>query len=66
MHYGKKIKIARVTVDMNQSQLAKAVGLQQAALSKLEMGQREITVSQLMDFAKALNVAAKDLLPDTE
>lgn len=66
MHYGKKIKIARVTADLNQSQLAKAVGLQQAALSKLEMGQREITVSQLMEFAKALNVEAKDLLPDTE
>ena len=66
MHYGKKIKIARITADMNQSQLAQKVGLQQAALSKLEMGQREITVSQLMEFAKALNVEAKDLLPDTE
>jgi transcriptional regulator with XRE-family HTH domain len=66
MTHGKKIKLARVAADMKQAELAKLVDLQQGALSGLENGQRDITVTQLMKFAKVLNVEAKDLLPDPE
>ena len=66
MHYGKKIKLARITADLNQAQLAEKVGLQQAALSQIESGRREITVTQLMTFAEALDVEAVTLLPDTK
>ena len=66
MHYRKKIKLARITADLNQAQLAEKVGLQQAALSQIESGRREITVTQLMTFAEALDVEAVTLLPDTK
>lgn len=66
MTHGKKIKLARVAADMKQAELARLVDLQQGALSGLENGQRDITVTQLMKFAKVLNVEAKDLLPDPE
>lgn len=61
-----KIKIERVKAGLHQAQLADRVNMQQAAFSRLERGLQDITVTQLMKIAKALNVPAKDLLPDEE
>jgi len=40
--------------------------MQQAAFNRLERGLQDITVTQLLKIAKALNIPAKDLLPDEE
>ncbi len=52
---GKKIKLARIEMDMTQGDLAKAAETQQKAISRYETGAAVPSLDTLMKIAKVLN-----------
>lgn len=62
---GVRIRRARLERGMSQRELAKMVGVVQAAVSFWECGQRPITVDDLALVAEALGVRRGELLPET-
>ncbi|WP_254432146.1 helix-turn-helix domain-containing protein [Aquisalimonas sp. 2447] len=58
------IREARQSKGLSQSALARATGLDQSAISRIERGQRTVTVDQLVLIASALGVSADELLSD--
>ena len=56
------IKELRKRAGLSQLQLAGQVGLSQSDISRIERGQRSMTVPQLILFAQALGVAPERLL----
>ena len=55
---GKKIKVARVELDLNQSELAKKIGAKQKSISRYENGLSMPSIETLMKVAKALKKTA--------
>lgn len=58
-----KIRSAREEQRISQFAIAFAIGISQAAYSKIERGETEIKVSQIYGIAAFLNVSVHDLLP---
>lgn len=52
---GKKIKIARIELDLNQTDLAKKVKAKQKSISRYETGLSMPSIVTLMKISKALN-----------
>ncbi len=50
---------------LTQYQLAELTGIDQSSLSRIERGQRDILLSQLITIAEAMNVPLSSLLRDT-
>ena len=59
---GDRIRTARESASMTQTELAQAVKTTQAMISRYEMGEQEPTVSRLIDIAKALKIKPSKLL----
>jgi len=55
---GKKIKVARVELDLNQSELAKKIGAKQKSISRYENGLSMPSIETLIKIAKALKKEA--------
>ena len=55
---GKKIKVTRVELDLNQSQLAEKVGAKQKSISRYENGLSVPTIETLVKIAKVLRKPA--------
>lgn len=55
---GKRIKLARVELDMTQADLAKASETQQKAISRYETGAAIPSLETFLKIAKALNKTA--------
>ena len=55
---GKKIKLARVEMDLNQTQLAKKIGAKQKSISRYETGASSPSIKTLMEIAKVLKKSA--------
>jgi transcriptional regulator with XRE-family HTH domain len=51
---GKKIKIARIELDLNQTELAKKIGAKQKSISRYETGLSMPSIETLMKISKAL------------
>lgn len=51
---GKKIKIARVEMDLNQTQLANKIGAKQKSISRYETGLSMPSIETLIKIAKVL------------
>jgi len=51
---GKKIKVARVELDLNQTDLAKKIGAKQKSISRYENGLSMPTIETLVRIAKVL------------
>lgn len=51
---GKKIKIARIELDMNQTDLANKIGAKQKSISRYESGLSMPSLETLVKIAKAL------------
>jgi transcriptional regulator with XRE-family HTH domain len=60
---GRRIMIFRTGIGMQQSDLAKKLGLSQPHISYIEKGQRTISVDTLASIAAVLNCRIVDLLP---
>ena len=51
---GKKIKLARIEIDLNQTQLAKKMGAKQKSISRYETGIASPSIETLIKIAKVL------------
>jgi transcriptional regulator with XRE-family HTH domain len=51
---GKKIKIARIELDLNQSELAKKIEAKQKSISRYETGLSMPSIETLVKISKAL------------
>jgi transcriptional regulator with XRE-family HTH domain len=55
---GKKIKLARVDADLNQTQLANKINAKQKSISRYETGVSSPSITTLMKIAKVLKKPA--------
>lgn len=55
---GKKIKVARVELDLNQSELAEKIGAKQKSISRYENGLSMPSIETLVKIAKVLKKSA--------
>jgi len=61
---GKKIKLARVELDMNQTEFAEKIGAKQKSISRYENGLSIPSIATLMKVAKVLKKPASYFLDD--
>lgn len=61
---GLRVRRQRRILEMSQEELGKAIGLDRATIGKIEAGRRDVKVCLLFKLSRALNVPARDLLPD--
>jgi transcriptional regulator with XRE-family HTH domain len=59
---GNRLRALRQARDMTQAELARALGTQQTAISQVELGNRGLTVQQVVKLAKALRVSTDAVL----
>lgn len=62
-HFGRRVRELRETAGLSQAALAKSVGMVQAKLPAIEMGKRDVKLSTVRRFSRALGVTLRDLLP---
>ena len=63
---GKKIKLARVELDLTQTQLAQKIGAKQKSISRYEAGKSVPMVETLVRLAKALKKPTAHFLSDAQ
>jgi transcriptional regulator with XRE-family HTH domain len=56
LYLGKRLRIARITKNLNQSDLAKKIGITFQQIQKYEKGLNRISASRLYNFIKILGV----------
>jgi transcriptional regulator with XRE-family HTH domain len=61
---GKKIKLARVELDMNQTEFAEKIGAKQKSISRYETGLSMPSIATLMKVAKVLKKPTGYFLDD--
>lgn len=61
---GEKIREKRETKKISQYAVAYAIGMSQAAYSKIERGETEVKVSHLYSIAAFLGTSVYELLPE--
>lgn len=59
---GARLRALRKARDMTQVELAEVLGTQQTAISQVEIGNRGLTVQQVVKLAKALRVSTDAIL----
>ena len=59
---GKKIKLARIEADLNQTQLANKIGAKQKSISRYETGASLPSIETLVKIAKVLKKPASYFL----
>lgn len=59
---GKRIKIARIQVDLTQEKLAEYVNLSPSHMSNIETGTTKVSLTTIVNIANALSVSVDDLL----
>jgi transcriptional regulator with XRE-family HTH domain len=60
---GDKIRIQRLTKNYNQAYMAFMLDISQAAYSKLERNETEISLRRVFDIAEILEISAFELMP---
>lgn len=61
---GKKIKMARIDLDMNQTEFAEKIGAKQKSISRYETGLSMPSIATLVKVAKVLKKPASYFLDD--
>lgn len=61
---GKKIKLSRIELDLNQTQLANKINAKQKSISRYETGASMPSISTLVKIAKVLKKPAGDFLEE--
>ena len=62
---GKRIKAARIRLDMTKERLAEQVNLSPSHLSNIETGTTKVSLSTILKLANALHVSVDGLLADS-
>ena len=57
-----KIRAARKERGVSQRELARALGVAQSTLSRMERGERRVSVDRLIAIARALGVRPSDMM----
>lgn len=60
--FGRKIRDARVDLDLSQKNMAELIPMNQSNYSKIERGLQEPNINQLKRIAVILNISIDDLL----
>ena len=60
------IREARVKASLSQAELGRRVGMDQSGISRLERGERPLTVAMLMSLAAVLGVSPASLLEEED
>lgn len=63
---GELVTSWRKGADLSQASLAEALGVQQAAVSKLESGSSKLTVLQMLEILDACRLTLSDVCYDIE
>ena len=63
---GKKIKLARVELDLTRTELARKIGAKQKSISRYEAGKSVPKVETLTKLARALKKLPAHFLDETE
>ena len=61
-HFGKKIRIVRLSKGFKQEYIAHMIGLGQAGYSKIETGETALTMERAFAIAKALDMSLVELI----
>lgn len=61
---GNAVRARRHAISMSQEELADRAGLDRSHLGRIERGERNVTLLNLMRVAEALNARASELLAD--
>jgi len=61
---GKKIKLARIELDLNQSEMAEKIGAKQKSISRYENGLSMPSIETLVRIAKVLKKPAGDFIEE--
>ncbi len=61
---GKKIKLARIELDMNQTDLAEKIGAKQKSISRYETGLSMPSIETLLKISKILKKSAGHFLEE--
>lgn len=59
---GKKIRIEREKLGMSQEKFGELVKVHRTYVGMIERGEKNITLNNLLKFAKALNLQVRDLI----
>lgn len=59
---GEAVRAARKVVGLSQEGLADAAGIDRSHMGKIERGERNVTLLNVLKIASALNATAADLL----
>ena len=62
---GRRIKAARISLDMTQERLAEKVNLSPSHLSNIETGTTKVSLPTIVKLANALQVSVDSLLADS-
>lgn len=62
---GRRIRIARIHLDITQEKLAEMVDLSTSHLSNIETGSTRVSLPTIVNLANALNVSVDGLLADS-
>lgn len=66
VYIGRRIRLARVTAGMSQTQLGACIGVVFQQIHKYEYGRAGMSVGRLVRLAAALRCSVTDLLPPDE
>ena len=64
--FGEQIRNRRIELGLSQEALAERAGLHRTYVGMIERGEKNITLYNLLKFAKALNITLGDLLQDVD
>ena len=64
LEVGRRIRIRRQELKLTQEQLAFETNFDRTYISLVERGKRNLSLLNLLRFAKALQCSAKDLIPE--
>ena len=64
-HLGLSIKLARVRKELSQEELAELAGLHRTYIGMVERAERNITVINLVQIAKALDISLDKLFDNS-
>jgi transcriptional regulator with XRE-family HTH domain len=62
---GNRLFSAREERKINQTEMAKILGLSQSAYSRLEVNETSAEIEQIVNFAKLLQIPVQEFLPET-
>jgi transcriptional regulator with XRE-family HTH domain len=62
--FGESVRSRRIMLNLSQEALADACSLHRTYISSVERGERNVSLINIVAIAKALGVAAADLLKD--